>query len=220
MGRFLSPDWSSKPENVPYADLENPQSLNLYSYVNNNPLSKADKDGHDPNDTYAAFGAAELIAPEATPLILGAAAAYGLYENRDSIVQGFQSLGNKKSSAFHSSDSSDSKPAPAAPASLPTNPSDLTGQGYNETSHPEAAAAGHRTFENPATGDKVRHDQGKPGAPRHEGTDHYHRYNPKSTGKGDQYLDANGKPVPRGSDASHLQPQPPPPPPPQPKQPE
>ncbi len=46
-GRFLSPDWSTKPEDVPYADLSNPQSLNLYSYVNNNPLSKTDKDGHD-----------------------------------------------------------------------------------------------------------------------------------------------------------------------------
>jgi RHS repeat-associated protein len=45
-GRFLSPDWSSDPDPVPYADLENPQSLNLYGYVNNNPLSKTDADGH------------------------------------------------------------------------------------------------------------------------------------------------------------------------------
>jgi RHS repeat-associated protein len=48
MGRFMSPDWADKPEAVPYSDLMNPQSLNLYSYVNNNPLSKADKDGHCP----------------------------------------------------------------------------------------------------------------------------------------------------------------------------
>jgi RHS repeat-associated protein len=46
MGRFLSPDWSSKPEDVPYVDLQNPQSLNLYTYVKNNPLSKTDPDGH------------------------------------------------------------------------------------------------------------------------------------------------------------------------------
>jgi RHS repeat-associated protein len=45
-GRFLSPDWSNDPDPVPYADLENPQSLNLYGYVNNNPLSKTDADGH------------------------------------------------------------------------------------------------------------------------------------------------------------------------------
>lgn len=46
MGRFLSPDWSAKAEPVPYAKLDSPQSLNLYSYVGNNPLSRVDKDGH------------------------------------------------------------------------------------------------------------------------------------------------------------------------------
>jgi len=46
MGRFMSPDWSAPPSPVPYADLMNPQSLNLYSYVLNNPLSKDDPDGH------------------------------------------------------------------------------------------------------------------------------------------------------------------------------
>jgi RHS repeat-associated protein len=46
MGRFLSPDWSVTPDAVPFADLENPQSLNLYSYVRNNPLSRIDADGH------------------------------------------------------------------------------------------------------------------------------------------------------------------------------
>ena len=46
MGRWMSPDWSAKEEPVPYANLDDPQSLNLYGYVGNNPLSKADKDGH------------------------------------------------------------------------------------------------------------------------------------------------------------------------------
>jgi RHS repeat-associated protein len=46
LGRFSSPDWSSTPEPVPYADMDNPQSLNLYSYVLNNPLSHRDPDGH------------------------------------------------------------------------------------------------------------------------------------------------------------------------------
>jgi hypothetical protein len=46
MGRFQSPDWSAKEAPVPYATLENPQSLNLYSYVLNNPLSNVDADGH------------------------------------------------------------------------------------------------------------------------------------------------------------------------------
>ena len=38
--------WSAKAEPVPYAKLDNPQSLNLYAYVDNNPLSRADADGH------------------------------------------------------------------------------------------------------------------------------------------------------------------------------
>jgi hypothetical protein len=47
MGRWLSPDWSPIPAAVPYAKLENPQTLNLYAYVGNNPLGRVDKDGHD-----------------------------------------------------------------------------------------------------------------------------------------------------------------------------
>jgi hypothetical protein len=44
----MSADYSydNDPEPVPHADLENPQSLNLYSYVQNNPLSNVDPDGH------------------------------------------------------------------------------------------------------------------------------------------------------------------------------
>jgi len=46
MGRWMSPDWSAKEEPVPYAKLDDPQSLNLYSYVKNNPLRFVDADGH------------------------------------------------------------------------------------------------------------------------------------------------------------------------------
>ena len=46
MGRFMSPDWSAQAEPVPYAKLGDPQSLNLYAYVRNNPLSRFDPDGH------------------------------------------------------------------------------------------------------------------------------------------------------------------------------
>ena len=45
-GRFTSPDWSARPEPVPYADLTDPQTLNLYAYVRNNPLNRVDSDGH------------------------------------------------------------------------------------------------------------------------------------------------------------------------------
>ncbi len=45
-GRFLIPDWSAKVEPVPYAKLDDPQSLNLYAYVRDNPLGIVDPDGH------------------------------------------------------------------------------------------------------------------------------------------------------------------------------
>ena len=47
MGRMMSPDWSAKAKPVPYAELDDPQTLNLYAYVRNNPLSERDEDGHD-----------------------------------------------------------------------------------------------------------------------------------------------------------------------------
>jgi hypothetical protein len=42
----MTPDWAAKPTTVPYAVFGDPQTLNLYAYVRNNPLSRADVDGH------------------------------------------------------------------------------------------------------------------------------------------------------------------------------
>ena len=46
-GRWLSADWSSTPAPVPYANLTNPQTLNLYSMVADDPESFADLQGHE-----------------------------------------------------------------------------------------------------------------------------------------------------------------------------
>src|SRR4029077_274109 len=45
-GRFMTPDGSAKPTSVPYAVFNNPQSLNLYAYVQNNPVTNKDPNGH------------------------------------------------------------------------------------------------------------------------------------------------------------------------------
>jgi RHS repeat-associated protein len=45
-GRFVSADWSEIPVPVPYANLTNPQTLNLYAIVYDNPETFADLDGH------------------------------------------------------------------------------------------------------------------------------------------------------------------------------
>jgi len=46
VGRWLSADWSAVPAPVPYANLTNPQTLNLYAMVRDNPETFADLDGH------------------------------------------------------------------------------------------------------------------------------------------------------------------------------
>jgi RHS repeat-associated protein len=46
LGHFATADWAEKPEAVPYSDLDDPQSLNLYSYVRNLPTTKTDATGH------------------------------------------------------------------------------------------------------------------------------------------------------------------------------
>lgn len=56
MGRWLSPDWSAKVEPVPYAKMGDPQSLNLYAYVGNDPISLFDPDGHDGCDGWSCEG--------------------------------------------------------------------------------------------------------------------------------------------------------------------
>jgi len=45
-GRWLSSDWSATPVPVPYANLTNPQTLNLYAMVADDPETSADLDGH------------------------------------------------------------------------------------------------------------------------------------------------------------------------------
>ena len=46
LGRFMTPDWAAKATAVPYAVFGDPQTLNLYAYVENAPVNRADADGH------------------------------------------------------------------------------------------------------------------------------------------------------------------------------
>jgi RHS repeat-associated protein len=61
VGRFLSPDWAAKAEPVPYAKLGDPQSLNLYEYVGNDPLGRVDADGHCFEDGCAIEGTVAAV---------------------------------------------------------------------------------------------------------------------------------------------------------------
>ena len=72
LGRFMTPDWAEKPTNVPYANFGNPQSLNLYSYVQNNPTTTGDPDGHC-CEAVAQFG--EELESSPSPYVRAAGAA-------------------------------------------------------------------------------------------------------------------------------------------------
>jgi RHS repeat-associated protein len=66
MGRWLSSDWSSVPVAVPYANLTNPQTLNLYAMVSDDPESFEDLDGHAGAAVAEAKEVLEVVA-EAAP---------------------------------------------------------------------------------------------------------------------------------------------------------
>jgi len=61
LGRWMSPDYSETPEPIPFGNLEDPQSLNLYSYVRNNPMSSADPDGHSDDDGCSGQGDLDTV---------------------------------------------------------------------------------------------------------------------------------------------------------------
>ena len=62
LGRWLSSDWSSVPAPVPYANMTNPQTLDLYAMVRDNPETFADLDGH-------AFGLDDLVGAAAGAVV-------------------------------------------------------------------------------------------------------------------------------------------------------
>jgi RHS repeat-associated protein len=75
-GRWLSPDWSSIPVPVPYANLNNPQTLNLYAMVSDNPETFADLDGHDCQDDGHGGTCESKKTPDPSPYIGNAAGYY------------------------------------------------------------------------------------------------------------------------------------------------
>ena len=52
----MTPDWAAAPTDVPYAQFGNPQTLNLYGYVQDSPLDKVDVNRHCLEDACVAEG--------------------------------------------------------------------------------------------------------------------------------------------------------------------
>jgi RHS repeat-associated protein len=61
LGRWLSADWSAIPAPVPYANMTNPQTLNLYAMVSDNPETFADLDGHGQIEATTSAGKSQPV---------------------------------------------------------------------------------------------------------------------------------------------------------------
>jgi len=87
---------------------------------------------------------------------------------------------------------------------LPKDPDEILKQGYKETTHPDADKVGRREFENPDSGDHVAWDTGRPGEKGWKGKNHWHRFNPNSRSRHDEFLDRDGNPVGKYDDKHHI----------------
>jgi RHS repeat-associated protein len=208
LGKWLTPD--------PLGAVDH---SNLYQYVLNNPFRYMDKDGRFVITIPLVWGAitlAEFAFAVGAPIAVAAVtwAGYELVNQLNNVdwqnikspsyscvpIYSYASPYSYAGNAFMSKNGSIDE-------TLPKDPDDLLKRpGWKETTHPEAGKQGHRTFENENSGEKLRHDKGKPGAPGHEGESHWHRHNPDRTSRHDEYLDANNNPTPRNSEESHLYP--------------
>jgi len=112
----------SSPIDVPYANFGNPQSLNLYSYVKNNPTTVGDPDGHCAEDACviegtAAIGAAVYVGGAA--LVAGTAAVLSTPSGQRSLSTftsaASQSISDSISGIKSFFSKSESKPTPPNP---------------------------------------------------------------------------------------------------------
>ena len=169
MGRFMSPDWAAKEEPVPYATFDDPQSLNLYSYVRNNPLTRVDADGHCPDACVIEGGSAVLVgaAIVATGVAVGAAHYFSTPEGQRSwstfsssasasMSSNVQSVKNTVSGWFSK------KAAPAASGDKPSTlaPGPHAGEGTPARSGDRDFTPGERGAVNAEGGTKGCHTCG------------------------------------------------------------
>ena len=174
MARFYQPDWSATPEAVPYAKLNNPQSLNLYAYTVDNPLSLRDPNGHLWNAS-AVMDSSEEV-PGAPGCEGGGVQPCELAEGQQDQNQHAQSAQNQSQSQDQPNQPSSEQPQQQKPPSwdpskpLPDDPSKL---GPDWKRDPDHKAPNDERYVNDK-GDKVDWHKGQPGEKGWQGKDHWH----------------------------------------------
>jgi len=161
-GRWLSADWSSVPVPVPYANLSNPQTLNLYAMVSDDPETSADLDGH------YSFG------PLSLPGIGGEGCRnMKLCENTEKQDQSDKQQAQQTAQNQQQEEEKNQKAKQDPQKSdivLPDDPSKL---GPEWKRDPGYKNPNGERWVNP-NGDSLEFEKGRPGFPGWRGKDHWH----------------------------------------------
>jgi RHS repeat-associated protein len=174
IGRWLSADWSSVPVPVPYANLANPQTLNLYAMVSDNPETFADLNGHCPNS-------ADTCQGQTTPNPVSSNKNVCNVENGKCDNANTNVNGNDQDKAQQKGDQ---PPSWTPDKPLPKDP---TGLGPDWKKNPEHKDPNGEEYINDKTGERVEWNKGRPGQPGNRGKDHWH-YTPPGGERGRRHL--------------------------------
>jgi len=197
------------------------QTNDPYQYCLNNPLSFFDPDGKfsfavpfvqivwgaTSTLTFPIWGTGAVVI--ATGVVVGYASYKGIQHINHRITEHEQTRFEQKlaKQGIIVDKLEKRKKQGGIDPSLPSDIKDLENNSdWEDISHPKEKEHGRRRFRDKNTNLILEYDEGNFGEPGHRGHGHFHRPNPNSTGKRDQYLDANNNPVADGSEESHLYP--------------
>jgi RHS repeat-associated protein len=184
-GRWTSPDWSAIPAPVPYANLSNPQTLNLYAMVSDNPETFADLDGHGtadwelPNLNLYNTDQSEDFRCAGSPVATCGSSPVAAVQSTSTDGQNQaqnpdQPQGENQSTQPSQPQQPDpNKPPPSWDPKQPL-PDDPAKLGPDWKHDPDHKAPNDERWVNDKTKDKLDWHKGKPGEKGWKGKDHWH----------------------------------------------
>lgn len=177
---------------------------NLYRFVKNNPLLYSDPDGQFafviPVVSFGWSGVAWFTTEVVLAALGTAAVSYGAYELCQYIghkIDDYREARWEEKGTrvclekYYDHD-------PVDDEELAKDPK------WKDESHEEEKKRGRKKFVNQETGEIIEFDKGKPDETGHKQCDHYHRKNPKSVNRHDEYLDNKGNPCSDTKASYHL----------------